>query len=86
MGYSRFRPSDAVMLVRQNVRNMVLIARLMVERFGDEAAAQTAERARRYRNEGDPDGAEYWRRVAWIIQDINPLHKDRNAAARGEPR
>jgi len=74
------------MLVRQNVRNIVLIARLMIERFGDEAAAQTAERAQRCGNDGDLDSAEYWRRVAWIIQDLNPPDKDRGAGLSREER
>jgi len=46
------------------------VAEIMVERYGRDALARIEERAERYRADGDLDGAAYWRRVAWVVQDM----------------
>lgn len=54
----------------QDHRDIVAIAELMIGQFGRDAAAQVEDRAKRYRAEGDLERAEYWRNVAWVIQDM----------------
>jgi Family of unknown function (DUF6961) len=55
-------------------------ATLMLKRYGEKALAQSATRADELAADGDPDGADTWRRITAAVEQLantvpqGPLH------------
>lgn len=64
-------------------RDEATAAKLMIEGYGDRAAAEAAAFAARLRAVGDMEGAEAWRRVAAVIdrRAAQPLRPKAASAA-----
>jgi hypothetical protein len=48
-------------------REFALVARAMIELFGDQAAIKARERAQEYMQAGETDGEEFWTKLAGRI-------------------
>jgi hypothetical protein len=45
-------------------------AKLVIDQHGDDAAIRAVERADKLREDGDPGGAVFWRRVLAAIEEL----------------
>jgi hypothetical protein len=54
--------------------DILLVARSLIRRYGDEAKRHALQRISELLDEGDSEGSELWERVADAIDELMPTH------------
>ncbi len=56
-------------------QDFTLVAKALIEMFGDDAPSRVRERKAEYERTGNKEGSEFWRRVAEEVAQINNAPK-----------
>jgi hypothetical protein len=80
-----FKPMDVVsddgdLLFTQGYAPIYRAANLVIDEFGEDAAAYAGERADYLHREGDVLGAAAWRCVAPLIEELQRMRRSNKAA------